>query len=138
MTFDREVYFEDSGIKFKSEAHAQQFWRLVVRMKNYDPYHLSAAYLMALANLVPDDVFDFEKHQIRHTGLFKAWQTGGTRKATRLMFSLWNGCYQDHAADNPENTSQNYTVDEIFCYEEFAPWFYEAIRIRFERISVGD
>jgi hypothetical protein len=136
MTFDREVYFEDNHIKFRSEAHAQQFWRILGRMQNYDPYHLSAAYLIALGNLVPDDVFDFEKHQIRHTGLFKDWQTGSTKMITRLMFSLWNCCYQDYAADNPENTSMYYTVDQIFSYEEFSPWFYEAIRIRFERICV--
>ena len=31
------------------------------RMKRNDPYHCSSAYLMVLANLVPQDVFDFEK-----------------------------------------------------------------------------
>lgn len=135
MTFDSELYFEDNRIKFRSEAHAQQFWRILGRMQNYDPYHLSAAYLMALADLVPDDVFDFDNHRIRHTGLFADWQTNNSMRATRLMFSLWNGCYKDRAADKPEETSQFYTVDEIFCCGEFAPWFYEAIRLRFERIG---
>lgn len=40
------------------------------------------------------------------------------------MFSLWNGCYEDHAADNPEGTSCYYTVDSIFGRNsEWAPYF---------------
>ena len=107
-------------------------------MKSQDAYHKSAAYLMALAHSVPNDVFDFEDDCIRHEGLYKGWQTGSSRKATRLMFSLWNGCYEDHAADEPKETSAYYTVDEIFCNYEYAPYFYEAVRIRFEWIDMED
>lgn len=121
-------------IKFRDEHHEQAYHKVLSRMKRDDAYHRSAAYLIALADLVPNDVFDFEEDGIKHTGLFHGWQTHSSRKATRLMFSLWNGCYQDHAAENPEETSSYYTVDEIFSNGEYAPWFYEAIKIRFERV----
>lgn len=119
-------------MKFRNEEHKQRFLQLLAQMKRQDAYHRSAAYLMALVPMVANDVFDFEEDAIKHEGLYAGWQTGSSRKATRLMFSLWNGCYQDHAADNPEETSCYYTVDEIFCNYEYAPWFFEAVRIRFE------
>lgn len=119
-------------MKFRSEEHKQRFLELLSRMKRTDAYHRSVAYLMALVPMRANDVFDFEEDCIKHEGLYADWQTHSSRKATRLMFSLWNGCCQDHAADNPEETSGYYTVDEIFSNYEYAPWFYEAVRIRFE------
>lgn len=121
-------------MKFRSEDHKERFLSILARMKRQDPYHQSAAYLMALVPMRATDVFDFEEDGIKHEGLYADWQTHSSRKATRLMFSLWNGCYQDHAAENPEETSSYYTVDEIFSNGEYAPWFYEAIKIRFERV----
>lgn len=121
-------------MKFKNEKHEQQYQALMAKMKSDDAYHRSAAYLMSLANLVPADVFDFEKDCVRHEGLYSGWQTSSSRKATRLMFNLWNGCYQDCAADDPNETASYYAVDEIFCNYEYAPWFFEAVRIRFEWI----
>ena len=100
------------------------------RMKRNDPYHRSAAYLMALANLVPQDVFDFEKDCIIREGLQEGWQTSSSIKATRLMFNLWNCCTED-SSDSP-NSSRYFAVDEIFYNYEYAPFFYEAIRIRYE------
>lgn len=55
-------------------------------MRNTDPYHLSAAYLMALVPMPADDVFDFRYSHIKPDGLYAPWQTGSSRKATRL----WN------------------------------------------------
>lgn len=121
-------------MKFQNERHEQQYYTLLSKMQKTDPYHKSAAYLMALADLVPGDVFDFSGDKIKPEGLDKGWQTGSSRKATRLMFNLWNGCHKDVVAENPEETSGYYAVDEIFCNAEYAPYFYEAIRIRFEWI----
>lgn len=121
-------------MKFKNSDHEQRFLQLLSRMKNRDAYHRSAAYLMALVPMAASDVFDFEDDCIRHEGLYADWQTHSSLKATRLMFNLWNFTHEDHAADNPEETSRYYTVDEIFSNREYAPYFYEAIRIRNEWI----
>lgn len=123
-------------MKFKNEEHKARYAEILARMKRDDAYHRSAAYLMALADLVPGDVFDFENDCIRHEGLYAGWQTGSSRKATRLMFNLWNGCYEDKAADEPEKTSGYYAVDEIFYNHEYAPYFYYAVLIRFEWVRL--
>ena len=115
---------------FQNEKHKERYVALLNRMKKNDAYHRSAAYLMALANLVPDDVFDFDLDGIKREGLYEGWQTSSSTKATRLMFNLWNGCTEDEFG-NPE-TAPYYAVDEIFCNYEYAPFFFEAIRIRFE------
>ena len=119
---------------FQNERHEQQYHALLTKMKKHDSYHKSVAYLMALGELVPNDVFDFEKDVIKPEGLYEGWQTGSSRKATRLMFNLWNGFTQDEDESGDWKTSRYYAVDEIFSNHEFAPFFYEAIRIRFEWI----
>lgn len=54
---------------FQSREHHQRFIEIANKMKRKDEYHLSAAYLMALANLPPDAVFDFERDCINREGL---------------------------------------------------------------------
>ena len=122
-------------MRFENDQHEERYLNLLVRMKQQDCYHKSAAYLMALANLVPDDVFDFSKDVVKHSGVFKGWQTSSTLKTTRLMFNLWNGwAYEeDYDIDGSYDTlSPHYCVDEIFNNRQYAPYFYEAIRIRYE------
>ena len=118
-------------MRFKNRLHEETFYEIMSRMRSNDVYHLSAAYLMALADLYPNDVFDFDNDCIIHGGLYKGWQTSSSRRATRLMFNLWNGCHKDLAADCPEKTSCYYVVDEILNNYEYFPWFMEAIKIRF-------
>lgn len=122
-------------IKFRDTRHRDQFIVLIKRMGNQDCYHQSIAYLMSLADMVPEDVYDFDLHHIKHDGIFAAWQTSSSRRATRLMYNLWNGWAYDE--DNPDKRipSIDYAVDNIFCNYEFAPYFYEAIRIRFKWVE---
>lgn len=120
-------------MNFQNEAHEKRYYDILNRMKTRDCYHKSAAYLMALRIMCPEDIFDFDEDIILHSGLHEPWQTHSTRKATRLMFNLWNGWVRDEGNfDVP--VSPYYAVDEIFCNAEWAPYFYEAIRIRFEWI----
>ena len=56
--------------KFRDTQHRQQYVTLLARMRNRDPYHKSAAYIMALAGMVPEDVFNFEGDGIKHDGIF--------------------------------------------------------------------
>lgn len=119
-------------MKFANEYHKQKYLSLMNKMKRDDPYHRSAAYLMALADLVPADVFDFEEDVIKQEGIFKGWQTSSSRRATRLMYNLWNGWACEEADVYEHKPSTDYAVDNIFCDYEYAPYFYEAIRIRFE------
>lgn len=124
--------FVQGGRNYVDEAHFSRYEDVLSRMRRDDAYHRSAAYLMALVPLHYDDVFDFKGDAIKHDGLYTPWQTHSSRKTTRLMFNLWNGCHQDRAAEEPEKTSMYYAVDEIFSNWEYASAFMEAIKIRFE------
>ena len=125
-------------MKFKNRLHVEKFYEILSRMRHNDVYHLSAAYLMALADLVPESVFNFDNDCIIPEGLYAGWQSSSSRRATRLMYNLWDGCYRDLAADNAERTSCYYAVDEIMYDHEYFRWFIEAIRIRFEWIDYDD
>ena len=122
-----------SNIIFKNENHKMQYCEILSKMNCTDSYHRSAAYLIALAELVPTDVFHFENDHIITEGLHKSWQTNSTQRATRLMFNLWNSwAYEDKNAKANSIASPLYSVESIFCDYEYAPYFYEAIRIRFD------
>ena len=115
---------------FENKYHELRYNDLMSRMKKNDCYHRAVAYLMALADLLPEDVFDFERDVIKHAGLNKGWQTSSTRKTTRLMYNLWNGWAYESASDDA--VSLYYTVDNIFDNYQYAPYFFEAVRIRYE------
>lgn len=114
-------------MKFEDKYHEQRYYKLLSRMKKNDCYHKAAVYLMALADLVPEDVFDFDADRVKHDGVFKGWQTSSTVKTTRLMYNLWNGWAYDE--DNPDVVSRDYSVYFLFDNYQYAPYFYEAIRI---------
>ena len=101
-------------------------------MKHMDCYHRALAYLLALDSECrkhTDDVFDYAEDGIRSDGLSKAWQTGTSRRTTRLAFNLWNGyCY-----DEDGNASSDYTPEALFVYGDYAPYYWQAIQLRFER-----
>lgn len=64
--------------------------------------------------------------------IHEAWQTGSSKKITRLAFQLYtNGvatAYEDNKEDFNECTQ--YSVSDIFCCS-FAPFFVEAIKLRY-------
>ena len=122
-----------SSIIFKNENHKIQYFEILSKMNCTDSYHRSAAYLITLAELVPNDVFNFKDDHIILDGLNKSWQTSSTQRTTRLMYNLWNGwAYENKNAKANSIASPLYSVESIFCDYEYAPYFCEAIRIRFD------
>lgn len=119
-------------MNFSSQAHDERYLSILSRMRSSDVYHRSAAYLLALADLPADAIFNFCLSHIKYKAILEGWQTSSTLKTTRLLFNLWNGISYDIAAENPEETASYYVVDEIFSNYEYAPWFMEAVKIRFE------
>lgn len=124
---------------FKDREHWNAFTDFISKMKCADVYHVSLAYLLTLDRVTRthiNDLFDFEDDSIKADGFNWSWQTGTSRKVTRLAFNLWNGYYFDgetyvdddgYISDLP---SANYNVDVIFdC--DYAPYFVEAIKLRY-------
>ena len=128
------------AIKFYDDEHKKAFNQLCEQMLNrkkesrLDEYHTAAAYLLTLdANCRRhlDDLFDFEGDGIKHKGIDKAWQTGTSKKTTRLAFNLWNGCYRDDGeCEDGLPANPLYTPEEIFSCS-YAGYFIEAIKLRF-------
>ena len=59
-------------------------------------------------------------------------------KVTRLALNLWNHNLMYDSEDDLENEklSEHYGVSEIFCCS-YAPFFYEAIKIRYPEYTDG-
>lgn len=144
-----------ADILFADKKHEDLFFSLFKKMKSKDCYHGSAAYLLGLDTVLREhvnDVFDFSEDIIKPDGLSKAWQTGTSKKTTRLMFNLWNGKFKDDPArrdyydedeEEPDEdeeekqaaqSSQYYAVDEIFCCS-YAPYYWQAIQLRYPEYS---
>ena len=140
-----------ADILFADKKHEELFYSLFKKMNTHDCYHGSAAYLLGLDTVLREhikDVFDFSEDVIKPDGLHKAWQTGTSRKTTRLLFNLWNGMYKDEAApktsdyededeDQEEDETERlnyspryYAADNIFSCS-YAPYFVQAMKLRF-------
>ena len=80
--------------------------------------------------------FDAEARMIRPAALAEGWQTGGTVRIVRMAFNLWNGwCYESEEDAQEGRTSDTFTPDNLFCCE-FAPYFYEAVKLRYPEYTV--
>ena len=126
---------------FYDEAHETAYNDICSKMKHLDCYHRSMAYLLALDTVLREHteaVFDFQEDGIKRDGLHKGFQTGTSMKTTRLAFNLWNGCYDDGETYigkdgyETELPISSYTPDQIFCCTDYAPYYWQAIQIRFE------
>lgn len=117
---------------FRDEKHERLYYEFLSRLSLVECYQRAACYLMALDEELrkhPNDVFDFTDGSggaIVPKGLDKGWQTGTSRRTTRLMFNLWNGF-----ADDTEPVY--YTSYHIFC-SEYSDYYYEAIKLLFGRV----
>lgn len=121
---------------FHDNQHEFTYQELCKHMKYLDCYHRSFAYLLSLDTVLRDhieDVYDIQEDVIKPEGLEKAFQTGTSMKTTRLAFNLWNGyCSED------EQPSSYYTPEQIFSCQAYAPYYWQAIKIRFEIESLEE
>lgn len=129
---------------FYSVRHKKDFHLLLERMRSTDPYHMAVAYLLALDTVLRDHteaIFDFQKDVIRIEGLSEGFQTGTSAKTTRLAFNLWNGCYDDGEEYTDKEgykvplPSQYFTPEQIFSCTEYAPYYWQAIQLRYPEIQ---
>ena len=124
-------------MKFASKEH-QKFWLEkfdeMIQLGKTDVYYKSIIYTLGICETTRknfDDIFNLKRGEINIDALQGKYQTGTSKKVTRLAFSLWNGCNFDREQDiENKNLSTNYNVSEIFSCS-YAPYFYEAIKIRY-------
>lgn len=127
-------------MKFRDEYHETLFWVIMQKMGSKDVYYTPVAYLIALDSVCRnhvEEIFDFKRQCIKPECLNECWQTGTSKKTTRLAFNLWNGencsdgeTYTDKDGYEVELPSRKYSVSDIFCCE-YAPYYWEAVKIRY-------
>lgn len=119
-------------MKFYNEEHEKFYNEKVKLLSVKDPYRESLFYVLGLMEETRNNfnkIYDTKENMINTEVLSEPWQTSGTLAITRLGFNLYNG-YTGRGVEDEEATK--YVVDEIFQHREFAEYFYEAIKIRFE------
>lgn len=122
---------------FYNEKHKEFYEDKLTTLELYnkaDVYYKSVIYLLGLTETTREnfkEIFDIKSGEININAIQSPFQTSTSLKVTRMAFSLWNRCYFDSEDDiENANYSPKYNVCEVFnC--ELAPYFYEAIKIRF-------
>lgn len=115
-------------LKFYDNTH-EQFYKEHTEGEKLDSYNKSLIYLLGLTAETRehfDRLYNEKTRQIEITGTNEGWQTGSTLAITKLAFNLFNGYC---GLEDREATT--YTVENIFVYRDLAPYFYEAIKLRF-------
>lgn len=118
---------------FRDDRHEQLYNSLYRHMRYTDVYHQAAAYLLALDAVGrehTEDLFDIDGDMIKPEGLYKVWQTGTSRKTTRLLFNLWNGYSSENEPPEEDARPRDYTPEDIFSCS-YAPYYWQAVQIRF-------
>lgn len=120
--------------KFIDEEHKLFYEGKLKQIGKYDVYDKSMIYILSICSETRQhfkEIFDVENSEIKVECLNSAWQTSTSLKVCRLAFNLFNGFKYDSDEDIETHTvSKYYNVDEIFCCV-YAPYFYEAIRLRY-------
>ena len=73
-----------------------------------------------------NDLYDFEENCMKFEGLKKGWQTGGTTKATKLAFNLFN----NYRGEDREK--EDYSPLELFSLDtDYRNYMLMAVQIRY-------
>ena len=128
---------------FKDKKHEKMYKEICMGMRYVDCFHAPVAYLIAMDNVLREhvcEVFNFYRDIICSDALKKNWQTSSSRKTTRLAFNLWNGYCPDSVIeeDGYRDSPSYYTPSYIFDDYEYAPYYWEAIKLCFEYKEVKE
>ncbi|AFV01070.1 MULTISPECIES: DUF6075 family protein [unclassified Dehalobacter] len=120
------------NIRFAGKEHEAFYYNMLKAAGNTDVYHRAFFYTMGISKETRENIhslFDFEENCIETQNLAAAWQTGGTIHLCRLAFNLWNGW--------TEGGKERYSAPYELFDCRFAPYFFEAIRLRYPEYCRG-
>ena len=118
---------------FKSNEH-EQFFNEYATSYKHDHERLAMFYCLGLLDETRThikEIYDFEERCIRPDCLLAGWQTGGTIQVIELAYNLYNNFGVDKETDYPRPV----TPLEIFMNAELAEYFWQAIKLRFNRME---
>ena len=130
-------------MKFQDETHKKFYEDKLIELQKYgktDCYYRAITYTLAMCPTTREhfnNIFNISKGEININSLQEPYQTTTSAKITRVAFSLWNGCNYDSEADiEDDKVSKHYNINNIFCCG-YAPYIYEAIKIRYPEFTQG-
>ena len=112
------------AIQFTNEEHKTFYQKMLITTHNNDIFHKAFFYTMGISPETRKNIhtlFDFKDGCIKPEGLSEPWQTGSTRRLSRLAFNLWNGWTEE----GNENRSTPYWLFDC----SYSPYFIQAIRL---------
>lgn len=118
-------------MKFRNVEHEKAFNDFMKKAEigDWDKERTSLFYTLAIFDETRNhinDLYDFKENCIKFEGLNKGWQTGGTTKATKLAFNLFN----DFRGEDREK--ENFSPLEIFSLDtDYRNYMLMAVQIRF-------
>lgn len=128
-------------MKFLDNKHTQFYEQKLKEIGKSDVYIKSLIYTLGLCETTRENyekIFDIKNCQININSINAPYQTDTSQRVTRLAFCLWNRFNYDSEQDlENDKVSVYYNVSEIFCCS-FAPYFYEAIKIRYPEYVIAD
>lgn len=118
----------------KHREFYENFLKQIEEFRKTNVYDRSFMYTLGISQVTRrhvNEIFDIARDEINIDSLNKNWQTGKSKKVTELAFNLWNDFKYESQEDVEKNKiSSDYNVSNIFSCS-YAPYFYEAIKLRF-------
>lgn len=118
-------------IRFKDTDHEEGYNKFIAKaeVQEWDKERLSLFYVLSLFDETRkhiEDLYAFQGKCIKLDGLNKGWQTGGTTKATKLAFNLYNN-WRGY-----DGEGEDYSPLEIFSVStEYRNYMLLAVQLRF-------
>lgn len=124
-------------ILFVNQEHEDFYNETLNKVRYQDVYHQALCYCLGInadtrRNI--NHIYDFKSGRVKTECLNEGWQTSGSLRVVRMAFNLYcNGTpsvndYKD--AEDQLTECRQYTVEDLFCCE-YAPYFWQAIQIRY-------
>jgi hypothetical protein len=124
----------ESNIRFADEAHKDFYMEYSQKLKP-DVYLRSFIYTLGICQDTRrnfNSIYNDNKRAIIPDAICQPWQTGSSLKVTRLAFQLFTDTTPTVFIGGVDDIVEckRYSVSDIFCCS-FAPYFFEAINLRF-------
>lgn len=120
-------------IKFVDKKHEWFYTNMMREVGKNDSYHRALFYTLGISGDTRNhlrDLYDFVEDCIKPEGLYVSWQTGGSRRVTRLAFNLWNGWVEEKG----ESLSTPYNLFDC----DHGVYFLEALRLKYPDYCLKD
>ncbi len=122
-----------SNIIFKSAEHRDFYYKNIRKATYPDCYHRALFYTLGISGDTRNhfaEIYDFATRCINSKCLRSGWITSATVKLLRLAFNL----FADRTVEAQKN-DKLYSVNEIFGNGEYAPYFMQAVLLKFSYID---